>query len=182
MQGVETLNIQAPYTGLRSFEQSDRSFFFGRERQLDELLRKLRSNRFLAVVGSNGNGKSSFIKAMLVPRLKEGFNGQAGAAWRIATCTPGNNPLENLSRQLAQRNVLHGDEMMDPSYPSKIEGMLRNGSLGIVEAFKKSSVGRGENLMIVVDQFEEIFNFSKKNKRNEEDAATFVNLLLNASR
>lgn len=182
MQGVETLNIQAPYTGLRSFEQSDRSFFFGRERQLDELLRKLRSNRFLAVVGSNGNGKSSFIKAMLVPRLKEGFNGQAGAAWRIATCTPGNNPLENLSRQLAQRNVLHGDEMMDPSYPAKIEGMLRNGSLGIVEAFKKSSVGRGENLMIVVDQFEEIFNFSRKNKRNEEDAATFVNLLLNASR
>lgn len=182
MQGVETLNIQAPYTGLRSFESSDKSFFYGRERQLDELLRKLRSNRFLAVVGSSGNGKSSFIKAMLIPRLKEGFNGQAGAAWRIATCTPGNNPLENLSRQLAQRNVLHGDEMMDPSYPAKIEGMLRNGSLGIVEAFKKSAVGRGENLMIVVDQFEEIFAFSKKNKRNEEDAATFVNLLLNASR
>jgi WD40 repeat protein len=182
MQGVETLNIQAPFPGLRSFESNEGAFFFGRERQLDELLRKLRSNRFLAVVGSSGNGKSSFINTMLIPRLEEGFNGQAGAAWRIATCSPGNNPLENLSRQLAQRNVLHGDEMMDPSYPAKIEGMLRNGSLGIVEAFKKSEVGRGENLIIVVDQFEEIFNFSKKNKRNEEDAATFVNLLLNASR
>lgn len=182
MQGVETLNIQAPYPGLRSFEPSERPFFFGRERQLDELLRKLRTQRFLAVVGSSGNGKSSFIKAMLIPRLQEGFTGQAGSVWRIATCTPGNNPLENLSRQLAQRNVLHGDEMMDPSYPAKIEGMLRNGSLGIVEAFKKSDVKRGENLLIVVDQFEEIFSFSKKNKRNEEDAATFVNLLLNASR
>ncbi len=182
MQGVETLNIQAPYPGLRSFEQSERAFYFGRERQLDELLRKLRSNRFLAVVGSNGNGKSSFLNAMLIPRLQEGFSGQAGSSWRIANCTPGNNPLENLSRQLAQRNVLHGDSMMDPSYPAKIEGMLRNGSLGIVEAFKKSEINRGENLMIVVDQFEEIFDFSKKNKRNEEDAATFVNLLLNASR
>lgn len=182
MQGVETLNIQAPYPGLRSFEPSEKDFFFGRERQLDELLRKLRSTRFLAVVGSSGNGKSSFIKAMLIPRLEEGFNGQAGSVWRIATCTPGNNPLENLSRQLAQRNVLHGNEMMDPSYPAKIEAMLRNGSLGIVEAFKKSDVKRGENLLIIVDQFEEIFNFSKKNKRNEEDAATFVNLLLNASR
>ncbi|MFK7797349.1 MAG: hypothetical protein AB8E82_07840 [Aureispira sp.] len=182
MQGVDTLNIQAPYPGLRSFEQSERAFYFGRERQLDELLRKLRSNRFLAVVGSNGNGKSSFMNAMLIPRLQEGFNGQAGSSWRIATCSPGNNPLENLSRQLAQRNVLHGDSMMDPSYPAKIEGMLRNGSLGIVEAFKKSEINRGENLMIVVDQFEEIFDFSKKNKRNEEDAATFVNLLLNASR
>lgn len=181
MQGVETLNLKAPFPGLRSFESSEREFFFGRERQLDELLRKLRSNRFLAVVGSNGNGKTSFVNAMLKPRLDEGFNGQAGASWRIATCTPGNNPLENLSRQLAQRNVLHGDEMMDPSYPSKIETMLRNGSLGIVEAYKKSEA-RGENLMIVVDQFEEIFPFSKKNKRNEEDAATFVNLLLNASR
>ena len=182
MEGVETLNIKAPYPGLRSFEPSERDFFFGRERQLDELLRKLRSNRFLAVVGSSGNGKSSFIKAMLIPRLKDGFNGQAGSNWRIATCTPGNNPLENLSRQLAQRNVLHGDEMMDPSYPAKIENMLRNGSLGIVEAFKKSEVKRGENLMIVVDQFEEIFSFSQKNQRNETDAITFVNLLLNASR
>ncbi len=182
MQGVDTLNIKAPYPGLRSFEASERDFFFGRERQLDELLRKLRSSRFLAVVGSSGNGKSSFIKTMFIPRLQEGFSGQAGSDWRIATCTPGNNPLENLSRQLAQRNVLHGNEKMDPSYPAKIEGMLRNGSLGIVEAFKKSEVQRGENLLIVVDQFEELFNFSSKNKRNEEDAATFVNLLLNASR
>lgn len=182
MQGIETLSIQAPYPGLRSFEPSERTFFFGRERQLDELLRKLRSNRFLAVVGSNGNGKSSFVNAMLIPRLFEGFNGQAGANWRIATCTPGNNPLENISRQLAQRNVFHGDEMMDPSYPSKIEAMLRNGSLGLVEAFKKSTIERGENLLIVVDQFEELFEFAKQNKRNEEDAATFVNLLLNASR
>lgn len=182
MQGIETLNIQAPFPGLRSFEPSERAFFFGRERQLDELLRKLRSNRFLAVVGSNGNGKSSFVNAMLVPRLLEGFNGQAGSSWRIATCTPGNNPLENVSRQLAQRNVLYGDEMMDPSYPAKIETMLRNGSLGIVEAFKKSSIERGENLLIIVDQFEELFEFAKQNKRNEEDAATFINLLLNASR
>ena len=182
MQGIETLNIQAPYPGLRSFEPSERAFFFGRERQLDELLRKLRSNRFLAVVGSNGNGKSSFVNAMLTPRLEEGFNGQAGSSWRIANCTPGNNPLENISRQLAQRNVLHGDEMMDPSYPAKIEAMLRNGSLGIVEAFRKSSIGRGENLLIIVDQFEELFEFAQQNKRNEEDAATFVNLLLNASR
>ena len=73
MQGVETHNIPAPYTGLRSFEQSDRSFFFGRERQLDELLRKLRSNRFLAVVGGSGNGKSSFFKCHVSPSFKGRF-------------------------------------------------------------------------------------------------------------
>ena len=181
MQAVETQKIKNPYPGLRPFTSSERPFFFGRERQLDELLRKLRTNRFLAVVGSNGDGKTSFLNTMLIPRLEEGFNGQAGSSWRICTCNPGNNPLENLSRQLAQPNVLHGPGKMDPSYPAKIEGMLRNGSLGIVEAFKKSENKEG-NLIIIVDQFEEIFNFSKKNKRNEEDAATFVSLLLNSSR
>jgi len=179
MQGVEILNLRAPYPGLRSFEPEERPFFYGRERQLDELLRKLRSNRFLAVVGSNGNGKSSFVKAMFIPRLQDGFIGQKGSKWRVALCTPGNNPLENISRQLAE--AFQDKERKDPSYPAKIENMLRSGSLGLVEAFKKSTAGK-ENLMIVVDQFEEIFNFAQKNLRNEDDAATFVNLLLNASR
>lgn len=181
MQGVDTTNLKAPYPGLRPFESEERPFFYGRERQLDELLRKLRGNRFLAVVGSNGNGKSSFIKAMLIPRLQEGFVGQRGSKWKVAVCTPGNNPLENLSRQLAAQ--LHGEEMMDPSYPSRIEQTLRSSSLGLIETYQKSAAERNkENLMIVVDQFEEIFPFSHKNLRNEDDASTFVNLLLNASR
>lgn len=181
MQGVETLNLKPPYTGLRPFDSEERPFFYGRERQLDEFLRKLRGNRFLAVVGSSGNGKSSFIKAMLLPRLADGFVGQRGPNWRVAVCRPGNNPLENLSRQLAA--VLHGEGKMDPSYPSTIENMLRGSSLGLVEAYKKSSAERNkENLMVVIDQFEEIFPFSHKNLRNEDDASTLINLLLNASR
>ncbi len=181
MQGVELLNLKAPYPGLRPFTSEERPFFYGRERQLDELLRKLRSNRFLAIVGSNGNGKSSFVKAMLLPKLREGFVGQRGSKWRLALCTPSNNPLENLSRQLA--SVLHGEGKMDPSYPSKIETTLRSSSLGIAESYRHSAADRNkENLMIVIDQFEELFSFSKKNLRNEDDAAAFVNLLLNASR
>jgi WD40 repeat protein len=170
-----------PFPGLRSYEPSEQEIFYGRDRQLDELLRKIRSNRFLAVVGNAGSGKSSLVKASLVPKLEDGFAGQAGQNWRIAICNPGNNPIGNLSRQLAQQNVLHGDDKMDPNYPAVIEKTLRRGSLGIVEAYKAADVER-ENLMIIVDQFEEIFAFSKKNQNNQEDAATFVNLLLNASR
>ncbi len=170
-----------PFPGLRSYNPDEREMFFGRDRQLDELLRKIRTNRFLAVVGNAGGGKSSLVKASLVPKLQEGFAGQAGSNWRIAICNPGNNPIANLATQLAQRNVLHSDEMMDPNYPSVIENTLRRGSLGIVEAYKSAGVDK-ENLIIIVDQFEEIFRFSKKNAKSQEDAATFVNLLLNASR
>jgi WD40 repeat protein len=170
-----------PFPGLRSYEPAEKEMFFGRDRQLDELLRKIRSNRFLAVVGNSGSGKSSLVKASLVPKLQEGFAGQAGQNWRIAICNPGNNPIANLATQLAQRNVLHSDDKMDPNYPAVLENTLRRGSLGIVEAYKSADVDK-ENLIIIIDQFEEIFRFSKKNAKNQEDAATYVNLLLNASR
>ena len=170
-----------PFPGLRSYDPVEKDMFYGRDRQLDELLRKIRSNRFLAVVGNSGSGKSSLAKASLVPKLQEGFAGQAGQNWRIAICTPGNNPIANLANKLAQRNVLHSDDKMDPNYPSVIENTLRRGSLGIVEAYKSATADE-DNLIIIVDQFEEIFRFAKKNAKNQEDAATYVNLLLNASR
>lgn len=183
MQALDmSIFTKVPFPGLRSFEQTEKEIFFGRDRQLDELLRKLRSNRFLAVVGTPSSGKSSLVKASLVPKLEEGFAGQAGSSWRIAVCCPGANPLQNLSKQLAQRGVLHSDEMMDPNFPAVVEGMLRRGSLGIVEAFKQSDIKRGENLMIVIDQFEEIFRYSQKSPKHHEEAAAFVNLILNASR
>lgn len=183
---MQTLDMdiftKIPYPGLRSFHTDENHLFFGRERQLDELLRKLRSNRFLAVVGTAGSGKSSLVRAALTPKLEEGFTGQAGSQWRVALCRPGNGPMANLSKELSRSGVLHSDDMMDPNYPSVIEGMLRRGSLGIVEAFKQSDISRGENLMIVIDQFEELFRFAQKSPKNLEEAANFINLILNASR
>ena len=168
MSGSVDIFAKLPFPGLRSYEPKEQEMFFGRERQLDELLRKLRSNRFLALVGNAGSGKSSLAKASLVPKLQNGFSGQAGQNWRIAICRPGNNPIGNLSTQLAQQNVLHSDDKMDPNYPSVIENTLRRGSLGIVEAYKNADVEK-ENLIIFVDQFEEIFRFSKKNTKAQEE-------------
>ena len=95
-----------PYPGLRSFEASEASLFHGRERQIEELLRRLSQNRFLAVVGSSGSGKSSVVRAGLLPALYRGYLAGATTRWRIAVMHPGSAPLSELARALAKPGVL----------------------------------------------------------------------------
>jgi putative ribosome biogenesis GTPase RsgA len=61
--------ITLPYPGLRSFEEADGPIFFGRQAQIASLLRRLEKNRFVAVIGSSGSGKSSLVRAKLLPAI-----------------------------------------------------------------------------------------------------------------
>src|SRR5215510_4664959 len=89
-----------PFPGLRPFEAEEEHLFFGREGQSDEILRRLRQYRFLAVVGSSGSGKSSLIRAGLQPYVYGGFLADGGSHWRIAIFRPGDNPIGNLAAAL----------------------------------------------------------------------------------
>jgi len=80
-----------PFPGLRHFEADEEHLFFGREGQSEEILRRLRQHRFLAVIGSSGSGKSSLIRAGLLPYLYGGFLGNSGAHWRVALFRPGHD-------------------------------------------------------------------------------------------
>src|SRR5689334_17907060 len=91
-----------PYPGLRPFEPEDSELFFGRNRQIDELLPRLRDRRFLAVLGVSGSGKSSLVRAGLIPALKVGHLTSSGSRWRIAMMRPGSKPLESLAAALDQ--------------------------------------------------------------------------------
>src|SRR3954452_21932564 len=91
-----------PFPGLRPFEMEEHHLFFGREGLSDELLLKLQETRFVAVVGASGSGKSSLVRAGLLPALYSGFLGGAGARWRIAIVRPGNAPVRNLARELTK--------------------------------------------------------------------------------
>src|SRR5436309_936403 len=93
----EAMHPKNPYPGLRPFEADDADYFFGRDRQVDELLLALSDHRFVAVLGLSGSGKSSLVRAGLVPALKAGHLTSSGPHWRVALFRPGRQPLEALA-------------------------------------------------------------------------------------
>jgi len=179
--------ISNPFPGLRAFEEDEDVLFFGREKQVDELLTKLRNTRFLAVIGSSGSGKSSLIKSGLIPSLHSGFMSGAGSLWRICSFRPGNDPIGNLALQLSQQGVLYDDPKSDSetqTYAAINESSLRRSSNGLVSVYKQSGMNARHNLLVLVDQFEELFRFSKYEKSEKEgkrDSLAFINLLLKAT-
>ena len=173
-----------PFPGLRPFEADEDHLFFGRETRVDELLRRLRFNRFLAVVGTSGCGKSSLIRSGLIPALHGGQMVKAGSSWRIAVLRPGGHPFRELATALAGPGVL---DM--PASPAEVAGRplvevaLRRGARGLVDAVRQARLPPADNLLVVVDQFEELFRFQKTRglESSHAEAVAFVKLLLEAS-
>src|SRR5262245_55949604 len=92
-------HLKTPYPGLRPFEQEESDFFFGRETNTEELLRRLSSSRFVAVVGTSGSGKSSLVRAGLIPALY-GDLLAAGSHWRVVIFRPGDDPITAMADEL----------------------------------------------------------------------------------
>ena len=182
---TESKKITNPFPGLRPFEADEYRLFFGREGQSDALISCLQRSRFLAVVGTSGSGKSSLVRAGLLPALRGGMMAGAGSGWRIAIMRPGSDPIGNLALALAQEEVLleAGGGLPQAEVEAIIEASLRRGSLGLVEVARQARLAEPEKLLIVVDQFEELFRFraARGSESTSDDAAAFVKLLLEAS-
>lgn len=174
-----------PFPGLRPFEEDEEHLFFGREKQVDELLHKLAASRFLALVGASGSGKSSLVRSGLIPALYSGYITGAGSLWRVTTFRPGNQPIANLTQALALPGMLYdADSHLEEAPETKIAKTLRRSSLGLIEAYKESDIPKNENLLVVVDQFEELFRYKKYEEKSSEgrsESVSFVNLLLAAT-
>jgi tetratricopeptide (TPR) repeat protein len=174
-----------PFPGLRPFEPDEDHLFFGREREIDELLRRLRTSRFLAVVGSSGSGKSSLVRSGLIPSLYSGFMVSAGSSWRVAIFRPGEDPVGHLAEALDRPDVL-GTEDAEIANTNRVllEATLRRSSLGLVEAVRLARIPPPDNLLVVVDQLEELFRFRRSRliDNSRDEAIAFVKLLLEATR
>jgi tetratricopeptide (TPR) repeat protein len=173
-----------PFPGLRPFEANEDHLFFGREKEIDELLRRLRSTRFLSIIGSSGSGKSSLVRCGLISALHGGFMVQAGSTWRVAKFRPSEDPIGNLAAALNDPNVLGTRGELASTNRVLIESTLRRGTLGLVEAFRQARIPGDENLLLVVDQFEELFRFrhSRQVQNSKDESIAFVKLLLEAAR
>jgi hypothetical protein len=161
-----------PYVGLRPFESRDSAFFFGRRTQVKKLLELLHLHRFLPVVGSSGCGKSSLIRAGLIPALRAGFLVQDRDQWNVATLTPGDSPLGRLTTELV-RACFPG---APPSAPDALRFSIEEQGEGPLVEWLRVNLGTRKNLLLCVDQFEEIFAFrtlsSSKGEVADESATS----------
>src|SRR5688572_24283352 len=181
---MESTTRSNPFPGLRPFEAEEDHLFFGREREIADLLRRLASHRFLSVIGTSGSGKSSLVRSGLIPSLHSGSMVKTGSSWRIAVMRPGEDPIGHLAAALDHPDVLgQGGDLANTSRVL-LEATLRRGSLGIVDAVRHARLPAYENVLIVVDQFEELFRFRRSGEieHARDEAVAFVKLLLEATK
>ncbi|MET8143374.1 hypothetical protein ABZU32_23990 [Sphaerisporangium sp. NPDC005288] len=144
----------APYRGLAAFGPEHADLFFGRERLVADLCARLAASPLLAVFGASGAGKSSLLRAGLLPAVAAG--GVAGGEhWPVVALTPGEHPLEALRLRLAAQTATPA------ALPSAVARMLE----------ERPEQAR---LLLVVDQFEEVFTLC----RDERERAEFVALVV----
>jgi WD40 repeat protein len=175
-----------PYTGLRPFKREETDIFFGRDELSNQLIERLDDTHFLAVVGLSGCGKSSLVRAGLLAGLDRGLLPSAGIRWRIAECTPSDRPFFRLANALLttalkEEYTAHfTDDISEAEIPSFLEAQLRRGPLSLSDILKDSPLPPNTNLLLVIDQFEELFRYYRKGQ--VDDSAKFVRLLLNSSK
>jgi hypothetical protein len=162
---------QCPYRGLRVFDVDDAPFFFGREALVQWLLNELRPavegqqvNRFLAIMGSSGAGKSSVTRAGLVAAIRRD-DILASSRWPVAICRPGSDPLESLAVALSSAvNVGQGA----PALAGLIAEFQKNEkTLHLISRQSLPENAPAKRLVVVVDQFEEVFTLCLKDELRE---------------
>ncbi len=166
---IEPVN---PYKGLRPFHESDYEDFFGREAVITKLLDRLRQvdddegPPLLAVVGPSGSGKSSLIRAGLIPALRQGAL-PGSENWFIIQMLPGERPFEELGASLLGIAIDPPDSLLD---------QLQMGRNGLLNALRECLPEKDSKLLLVVDQFEEVFSQVEQ----ERERALFLESLTQA--
>ena len=148
---LESSEFSNPYPGLASFTEENVDYFFGRQVEVEQMWKKLRTPSIQALTGPSGSGKSSFLRAGLLPC--------AGKGWRTIMTTPGTRPFLNLARTLPSELRTGCDErrLQEPDTTIQLFAEWRR---------------RGQQCLLIIDQFEELFT-----QNSEETQRAFAAIL-----
>ncbi|WP_414640823.1 serine/threonine-protein kinase [Archangium sp.] len=143
---------ESPYAGLSSFQEADADRFFGRTREIAALVNRISDRPLLAVVGPSGTGKSSFVRAGLVPVLK-----RSGTAWESLVIRPGRNPLAALANIVAPLVSSSTTVEEDIAEQQRLVERLQ-AEPGYVGSLLRSRARRERRkILLFIDQFEELY-------------------------
>jgi WD40 repeat protein/serine/threonine protein kinase len=167
----DTTQLTNPYKGLRAFQEYDAQDFFGRSALVDQLLNRLREPlpdaRLLVVIGPSGSGKSSVVKAGLLPALRRGRL-PGSQHWFIADMFPSRQPFEKLAAAL---------ERVGTQQPEQLLKELSADKHGLAHILPRIlSADPQTELLLLIDQFEEVFTLVD----DENERALFLDSLLHA--
>ncbi|MBU54659.1 MAG: hypothetical protein CL920_38680 [Deltaproteobacteria bacterium] len=162
----QALRETNPFRGLRPFTEAQANFFFGREVEIESFIERMREQTLLPVLGASGAGKSSFVRAGVLPRLKE------RGVWQTIQMRPGSKPFHALAIAFLQKQSLQSHTSI-PSEPSfervSSEDQLHQLNAQTLAASWRAEPGQlslalrrraertGKQLLLFVDQFEELF-------------------------
>jgi hypothetical protein len=143
-----TSEMRNPFKGLQAFSESDVATFYGQDRLITHILRRLRSGAsLLTLVGASGSGKSSVLRAGMIPAIRNGAAGDADN-WLIAQMVPGARPFHEVEAALLRSTL---------DSPDSLAELLDHERDGIQRAAVRMLPNESSRLMLVIDQFEELF-------------------------
>jgi WD40 repeat protein len=149
-----------PYRGLLTFREEDAPFFFGREEDTQKLIREVQEKSFVSIIEASGSGKSSVVFAGLIPQLRQ------QGSWQIAAFRPGEDPFDAIARAFTTlRTTFRGQTESDQSV-IKLADSTIDGKPDLFEIIRSiTTVDSGEKLLLVVDQFEELYVYCPRDQQ-----------------
>ena len=172
----ETLASLCPYKGLQFFREEDAAFFFGRDSAIDELYQSVQNRQFIALVGPSGSGKSSLVRAGLLPKLRR----EAGKPWEIATMVPGSRPFHALAAALLPLLETELGEIDRLAKTAALAQKLAEGTIALGDVvgriLEKRTLTR--RILLLVDQWEELYTYQLEDAKSAKESTDFASLLL----
>jgi hypothetical protein len=165
----EPLTGECPYLGLEAFTEDKEHLFFGRDDFADALFAKVKRQNFVALVGPSGCGKSSVVQAGLFPRLR-----RDAQRWEPIIFPPREDPFLSLAAGFVWRWQPQANYAVNTNEAKKLATELKDGQ-GLIEAIRRTVAAPDGRLLLVIDQFEEMFTLCGESARRD-----FLDVLLAA--